>query len=43
MSSRALYLKTGERPFPYRETLELMKLVIGGIESREQNGREILI
>ena len=37
------FLKTGERPFPYRETVELMKLVIGGIESREQNGREILI
>ena len=37
------FLKTGERPFPYQETVELMKLVIGGIESREQNGREILI
>ncbi len=37
------FLRTGERPFPWKETVELMKLVIGGIESREQNGKEILI
>ncbi len=37
------FLKTGERPFPWSETVELMKLLIGGIESREQNGKEILI
>ena len=37
------FLRTGKRPFPWQETVELMKLVIGGIESREQNGKEILI
>ena len=37
------FLRTGERPFPWQETVELMKLLIGGIESREQNGKEILI
>ena len=37
------FLQTGERPFPWQETVELMKLLIGGIESREQGGKEILI
>ena len=37
------FLRTGERPFPWQETVELMKLLIGGIESREQNGTEILL
>ena len=37
------FLKTGVRPYPWQETTELMKLVIAGIESREQNGREIRI
>ena len=37
------FLRTGERPFPWSETVELMKLVIGGIESREQGGKEIMI
>ena len=37
------FLRTGERPFPWQETVELMKLLIGGIESRELNGKEILI
>ncbi|MDF2723752.1 MAG: oxidoreductase [Paenibacillus sp.] len=35
------YLRTGVRPFPFAETIELMKLVIAGIASREQGGREI--
>jgi len=37
------FLKTGVRPYPWQETAELMKLVIAGIESREQGGREIRI
>ena len=37
------YLRTGERPFPWSETEELMKMVIAGIESREQGGREITL
>ncbi|MBE6357489.1 MAG: oxidoreductase [Lentisphaerae bacterium] len=37
------YLRTGIEPVPFAHTEELMKLVIGGIESREQGGKEILI
>ena len=37
------YLRTGVPPMPFAETEELMKLVIGGIESRELNGREVAI
>jgi len=37
------YLRTGVRPFPFEETIELMKLVIAGIKSREEGGREIFI
>ena len=32
------YLRTGERPFPFAETEELMKMVIAGIRSRENGG-----
>ncbi|MBN2311314.1 MAG: Gfo/Idh/MocA family oxidoreductase [Candidatus Hydrogenedentes bacterium] len=35
------YLRTGERPFPFSQTEELMKMVIAGIWSREQGGREV--
>jgi hypothetical protein len=35
------YLKTGERPYPFTYTSELMRLVIGGIESRERGGIEV--
>lgn len=37
------YLRTGIEPVPFADTEELMKLVIGGIESRDQNGKEIEI
>ena len=37
------YLRTGIRPFPYSETEELMRMVIGGIKSREAGGAEILL
>ena len=37
------FLQTGERPYPWSETVELMKLLIGAIESREQGGVEIEI
>ena len=37
------YLRTGVRPFPFSETVELMQLVIAGISSREDGGREISI
>ena len=37
------YLRTGERPFPFEETRELMAIVIAGIRSREEDGREVLL
>ena len=37
------YLRTGKEPFPFIETIELMKLVIGGIMSREQGGSKVLL
>ena len=35
------YLWTGELPFPFAETVELMKIIIAGTRSREQSGRTI--
>jgi len=37
------YLRTGVRPFPFAETIELMQLVIAGIRSREQDGCEVAL
>jgi hypothetical protein len=37
------FLQTGARPFPFAETIELMKLVIAGIASRDEGGREVLL
>lgn len=35
------YLRTGQEPINFGETIELMKIVIAGIRSREQSGRTI--
>ena len=35
------FLRTGVYPFPFAETVELMQLVIAGLRSRDQGGREI--
>ena len=37
------YLRTGERPFPYAETRELMKMIIAGLRSREAGGAEVAV
>ena len=37
------FLRTGEYPFPFAETEELMRLVIGGIDSREDNNKVVII
>ncbi|MEI6084898.1 MAG: oxidoreductase [Verrucomicrobiota bacterium] len=37
------FLRTGVRPFPFAETSELMRLVIAGIRSRNEGGREVLL
>jgi len=37
------YLRRGVPPFPFEETIELTRLVIAGIRSREQHGRRCLL
>lgn len=37
------YVRSEVRPFPFDETVELMKLVIAGIRSREEAGREVFL
>ena len=37
------WLRTGEEPVPFEHTVELMKMVIAGIRSREQGGRVVLL
>ena len=43
LTSFVQYLRTGARPFPFSETVELMKMIIAGIRSREEGGREVLL
>ncbi|MEM7445668.1 MAG: oxidoreductase, partial [Pseudomonadota bacterium] len=43
LESYVRYLRTGQPPVPFEETSELMMLVIAGIESREQGGRQIML
>lgn len=35
------YLKTGKLPFDFAQTIELMKIIIAGIRSRDENGRTV--
>lgn len=35
------WLRTGEPPFAFHETVELIKLVIGGLRSRSESGRVV--
>lgn len=37
------WLRTGEEPFPFEESVELMKMVIAGLRSREEGGREVFL
>ena len=37
------WLRTGEEPFPFGETVELMKLLIAGLRSREEGGRRVAL
>ena len=37
------YLQAGARPFAFEETIELMKMLIAGRRSREENSREVLL
>jgi predicted dehydrogenase len=37
------YLRSGRPPYPFAETVELMKIVIAGLRSRNAGGRTILL
>ncbi|MNL58955.1 hypothetical protein D3C87_1826390 [compost metagenome] len=37
------YLRTGAPPVPWAETVELMELVIAGLDSRAQGGAKIFL
>lgn len=43
MQSFEQFVRTGTAPFPFTETVELMKLVIAGIRSREESAREVFL
>lgn len=37
------YLETDVRPYPFEETIELMTIIIAGIRSRNEGGREVTL
>ena len=37
------YLRSGDLPVPFEETVEMMKIIIAGIRSRQQSGRTVLL
>ena len=37
------WLRTGEEPVPFEDTVEMMKIVIAGLKSREENGRVVYL
>lgn len=37
------FAKGEEAPYPFSETVELMKIIIAGIKSREEGGREVML
>lgn len=43
LESFVQYLRSGEPPFPFAETVEQMKIIIAGLESRAQNGATVYL
>jgi hypothetical protein len=41
LESFIAYLRTGQTPVPFSETIELMKIIIAGVESRERGGEVV--
>lgn len=37
------YLRTGRLPFEFSQTVELMKIIIAGIKSREEGGKRVML
>lgn len=43
MLSYVVYVRTGVAPYPFRETIEMMAVIIAGIRSREEKSRRVEI
>jgi hypothetical protein len=43
MDNFVRYLRTGIEPQPFDDTVEMMKIIIAGIRSREEGGRKVLL
>lgn len=43
LESFVSFVRTGVPPFPFSETEEQMKMIIAGIQSRDEGGREVMI
>lgn len=41
LESFIAYLRTGQSPVPFSETIELMKIIIAGVDSRERGGEVV--
>ncbi|MBR3933256.1 MAG: Gfo/Idh/MocA family oxidoreductase [Clostridia bacterium] len=37
------YVRSGIRPYPFDETIELMEIIIAGIRSRNEGGRKVML
>jgi predicted dehydrogenase len=37
------WLRTGEEPVDFADTVEMMKIIIAGLRSREENGRVVYL
>lgn len=37
------YVRSGKRPYPFDETIELMEIIIAGIRSRNEGGRKVML
>jgi len=43
MDNFVKYLRTGVEPYPFEDTIEMMKIIIAGIRSREEGGRKVML
>ena len=37
------YLRTGEEPVPFEDSVEMMKIIIAGLRSRNEGGRKVML
>ena len=43
MDTFVQYIRTGVDPYPFEDTIEMMKIIIAGIRSREEGGRKVML